>query len=170
MNEHCYEYKDKIYPIYLKDGPGSRFIEPFARFFCKGHGVNIGYGDSHGKIFDQNCLFLDLRDGIDCSALDLPLLSLDFVFSSHCLEHLTDWKSSLNNWVARLRVGGCLFLYLPHHDMEYWRPENNSKHKSIIFEDDLVSFLRKLYFEPLFVTGRDLYWSYSCVGWKTRML
>lgn len=165
MND-LYEYKGRMYPAYLKAGPGSRFIEEFARFYCRGEGINIGYGSDAGKIFKDDCLFLDIKDGIDCTELKID--PVDFIFSSHCLEHLLDWKRVLVNWSQCLRIGGCLFLYLPHFDMEYWRPENNKKHKAIIFPNDLESHLSNLGFDPLFVTGRDLYWSYCCVGWKPK--
>jgi trans-aconitate methyltransferase len=44
------------------------------------------------------------------------------VFSSHCLEHITDWNAELDRWVQRLAPGGILFLYLPHPDCEIWHP------------------------------------------------
>lgn len=161
-----FRYKDKIYPEYLKNGPGSRFISEFAKKYCKGRGINIGYGSEDGKIFQDNCLFLDILNGQDCNTLSLEDKSLDFVFSSHTLEHLNDWKFSLSNWTEKLKTNGVLFLYLPHPDMEYWRPENNKKHKFIIVPDDIFSFFAKLGFDPIFITGRDLYWSFCCVGFK----
>lgn len=40
--------------------------------------------------------------------------SLDFVFSSHLLEHIEDYKSALKEWWRVLKLGGCMVLYLPH--------------------------------------------------------
>ena len=49
----------------------------------------------------------------------LPMYSdgcMDFVFSSHTLEHLTDYKAALKEWWRVLKIGGYLCLYLPHKD------------------------------------------------------
>jgi SAM-dependent methyltransferase len=48
--------------------------------------------------------------------------SMDFVFSSHCLEHIEDWQAALDEWTQKVRAGGHLFLYLPHPDCAIWRP------------------------------------------------
>jgi SAM-dependent methyltransferase len=48
--------------------------------------------------------------------------SVDFVFSSHCLEHISDWQSALKEWVAKLKPGGIVFLYLPHPECAIWHP------------------------------------------------
>lgn len=42
--------------------------------------------------------------------------SMDFVFSSHLLEHIIDYKSSLKEWWRLIKTGGHLVLYLPHKD------------------------------------------------------
>jgi SAM-dependent methyltransferase len=46
--------------------------------------------------------------------------SLDFVFSSHCLEHNQNWREILQEWVSKLKPGGVAFLYLPHPDCAIW--------------------------------------------------
>lgn len=43
--------------------------------------------------------------------------SLDFVYSSHCLEHMIDVKIALYNWFRVLKAGGYLILYIPHRDL-----------------------------------------------------
>jgi SAM-dependent methyltransferase len=48
--------------------------------------------------------------------------SLDFVFSSHCLEHIESWQQSLGEWIGKLKPGGYVFLYLPHPDCAIWHP------------------------------------------------
>jgi len=160
-----FEYKGISYPEYLKEGPGSRFITEFAKEFCKGKGINIGYGSD--KVFD-NCILFDIKDGYDCNSIPyIDDMSLDFVFSSHTLEHMNDWQYSLNDWHKKLKKDGCLFLYLPHYTMEYWKPENNKKHKHILFPEDIKHFLSNtLEMKNVIVTGVDLYWSYCAVGFK----
>lgn len=53
------------------------------------------------------------------SAEDLSLFasaSMDFVFSSHLLEHIIDYKAALKEWWRVIKQGGCLALYLPHKE------------------------------------------------------
>lgn len=53
----------------------------------------------------------------DCSKLDLfAAESMDFVYSAHTLEHVVDFKATLQEWFRLLKVGGYLVLYLPHRD------------------------------------------------------
>src|SRR5574337_580257 len=40
----------------------------------------------------------------------------DFVFSSHLLEHIDDYKAALAEWWRVIKPGGHLVLYLPHKD------------------------------------------------------
>ena len=37
-----YEYKGSLYPTYIKHGKANKYIEPFAKEFCKGKGLDIG--------------------------------------------------------------------------------------------------------------------------------
>lgn len=43
--------------------------------------------------------------------------SLDFVHSSHCLEHLVDPIEGLKNWVRTIREGGHLIVTVPDEDL-----------------------------------------------------
>jgi len=40
--------------------------------------------------------------------------SMDFVFSSHLLEHITDYEAALKEWWRVIKQDGHLILYLPH--------------------------------------------------------
>lgn len=43
--------------------------------------------------------------------------SMNFVYSSHLLEHIAEWRAALREWWRVIRVGGYLVLYLPHEDL-----------------------------------------------------
>lgn len=43
--------------------------------------------------------------------------SLDFVHSSHCLEHMVDPRVALANWLRILRPGGHLICIVPDEDL-----------------------------------------------------
>jgi hypothetical protein len=46
------------------------------------------------------------------------------VFSSHCLEHISDWDKALDAWISKVKPGSILFLYLPHPSCKLWHMSN----------------------------------------------
>jgi ADP-heptose:LPS heptosyltransferase/predicted SAM-dependent methyltransferase len=62
--------------------------------------------------------------------------SMDFVFSSHLLEHLEDPKKALKEWTRVIKDGGYLCLYLPHEDLypKVGDPGANPDHKHNLSE------------------------------------
>ena len=96
--------------------------------------------------------------------MKLPEGEWDYVFSSHCLEHLPNYVEALLHWKSRIRPGGTLFLYLPHPDMKYWRPENCRKHLHLFRPGDIADCLRSLGFVNVIHSERDLAWSFAVVG------
>lgn len=85
-------------------------------------GVDVGGGPcpmSGVKVVEDNA-------EINAFNLDEKPESLDFIFSSHCIEHLQkdEWKKALKHWWECLKINGVLFLYLPH-EKSGWNPETN---------------------------------------------
>lgn len=65
--------------------------------------------------------------------------SMDYVFSSHFLEHVTDYRACLAEWWRTIKTGGFLVLYLPHAD-HYPRigcPGANPDHKHDFRPEDI---------------------------------
>lgn len=92
--------------------------------FCLGSGIEIGAGKTP-RCPRERTLFLDKNIGdkdatenadiiSDASKIPLPDESMDFVFSSHVLEHMQNTIATLNEWMRVLRPGGVIFLILPH--------------------------------------------------------
>ncbi len=112
-----WEYDGELYPDYLNQGNAAQFIRHVAEPYCIGNGLDIGggpWGFPGARVVDngtENAMRLDVADG-----------SLDYIFSSHCLEHLTEPSAAIKLWASKLRRGGSLFLYLPHPSMKLWRP------------------------------------------------
>jgi SAM-dependent methyltransferase len=107
------------YPSYLNAGNAMKFIQDIALEYCKGIGLDIGAGQFPlpGAIpIDQN-----MYNNAYCLS-SFPDSSVDYVFSSHCLEHLQHWDRAIVEWIRVLKPGGILFLYLPHESMEMWHP------------------------------------------------
>lgn len=155
-----FEYKGGIYPDYLKGGNAVQFITPMARHFCKGKGLDVGAG--HWPFWEAQPV--ELRDGGD--AMNLPEGEFDYLFSSHCLEHLQNPIAALRHWRDRLKTGGVLFLYLPHPDMEYWRPENCAKHLHEWQPAQMARIVREIGFTNVLHSERDLAWGFAVVGFK----
>lgn len=136
-----------------------QFIAPIAKYFCQGDGLDIG----GGKWPLEGAISVDISMGKNIE-LFFPDGKYDYIFSSHCLEHLVNPIAALELWKNRIHHGGVLFLYLPHPDMEYWRPENNRKHLHSWYPDQMVDILSTLGFKDIICSQRDMMWSFSVVG------
>ena len=117
--------KSKLYPDYLKRGNMSQGIKSLAEKYCLGKGVDVGAG-----IWPiLGARVIEIQKDENAYVIKEHNNSLDFVFSSHCLEHLDKWHDALREWYRVLRDGGVLFLYLPHSSYEMWLPGVNKYHK-----------------------------------------
>jgi SAM-dependent methyltransferase len=113
-------YRGNYYPDYLTVGGASPAIYSTAVKHCQGKGADIGAG-----LWPlAGAIPVDLARGAGSgqNISDFGECSLDYVFSSHCLEHIEDWRSSLVDWLKRLKPGGIIFLYLPHPECAIWQP------------------------------------------------
>jgi FkbM family methyltransferase len=98
-----------------------------------GSGIDIGGGydtlqTPHGTVRSW-----DIKDGDAVYMHNVPDNSYDFVYSSHCLEHLTDVLSALKNWVRILKTGGYLFVAVPDwelYEQKNWPSKFNTDHKA----------------------------------------
>ena len=100
------------------------------------------------------------------NALNLPYKEMDYIFSSHCLEHLNDWTRVLDYWKDNLKEGGVLFLYLPDHSQIYWRPWFNKKHVNVFTKEIIYSYFYDNGFKNIFISGTDLNNSFMIFGEK----
>jgi SAM-dependent methyltransferase len=161
---NIFDYKGKRYPTYLRDGNAMRFVKEAAQYFCLGEGLDVGCGEWPLP----GALPVDLKNGGDAN--DLPHGAYDYIFSSHCLEHVVNPVATLEHWKSRLLANGILFLYLPHPDMEYWLPQNCRKHLHSWTPAAMVKVLTDLKFEDIIHSERDLMWSFAVVArarWTT---
>lgn len=163
-------FKGRRYPKLQSEGNAAKFAIPFALEICKGDGVDIGCNNEEWKFPGAKCIDIAL---CDCDAMNLPFKDgeLDYVFSSHCLEHLENWVSALDHWNKKLKVGGTMFLYLPNmEEQQYWRPWNNRKHIHYLTPRILREFFldRECEWENPYITqGYDLNSSFYVVVDKT---
>jgi hypothetical protein len=103
--------------------------EGFFDKYCQGEGLDIGCGAD--PIVD-GCSGWDMVNGDAQYLASIPDESFDFVYSSHCLEHMVDVRVALANWFRVIRPGGYLLLYIPHRDLyekrrrlpSQWNPDH----------------------------------------------
>lgn len=163
MEVKTFEYRGERFPAYIRDGNAAQFIEPAARRFCIGTGLDVGCG----KWPLYGSIGIDLALGGDAMALpEHHAEGWPYIFSSHCLEHLADPIGALQHWRHRLQPGGVLFLYLPHPAMTYWLPQNCRKHLHSWRPEDMARIVRDLGFVDVIHSERDLAWSFAVVGIK----
>ncbi|MCC6142336.1 MAG: methyltransferase domain-containing protein [Candidatus Hydrogenedentes bacterium] len=99
--------------------------------YCLGRGCEIGPGmnpqtdpartiylDRYTRYRGQRML-VDLVS--DAEQLPLATGSMDYLFSSHALEHCPNTLAVLREWQRVLRPGGRLVLRLPHRDKTFDR-------------------------------------------------
>lgn len=159
-----FEYKGVDYPEYIRQGNAVENIVPFAQKFCQGRGLDIGgTPDWH---FPGSAIINPLFGEHTATNLPDAHIKWDYIFSSHCLEHLGNYVEALELWRDALRTNGQLFLYLPHPDMRYWKPQHCRKHLHSFWPSQIVELLQDLNFIDVFHSERDLYYSFAVTGVK----
>ena len=118
--------------------------------YLNGMGVDIGCGNDKVK---PDAIGIDKNQSSDATiiwsdlnALPFKSRSLDYVFSSHCLEDLRDKYSALVEWLRILKPGGYLILYLPHKSYypNIGTPFANKDHYEDIDENDIIQVLEAI--------------------------
>ena len=154
----------KLYPDYLKFGAAVEAVKPLAAKYCQGRGVDIGASDwplPGARAIEDN----EEENAYRINEADA---SLDFVFSSHTLEHLDKPWDALTEWGRVLRDDGILFLYLPHPACLMWKAEHLKFH---LWNPDPASLEQHLAadndYEILYITYLpDAFFSFVVVARK----
>lgn len=158
------EFKGEVYLKIQSEGFASEFCFPFAKKFCKGKGYDIGCNRLEWCF--PGAIPIDPKIDDRYHALELPENEVDYIFSSHCLEHLHFWVDVLDYWHETLREGGILFLYLPDFSQKYWRPWHNRKHLNAFTPEIIKTYFDDKGFKNVFLSGIDLNNSFIIFGEK----
>lgn len=110
----------------------------FATRYFVGDGVDIGGRPDPLSLYREffpaiaSLKTWDLDDGDAQLMAGVADARFDFVFSSHCLEHLRDPSEGLRNWFRILKPGGHLVAAIPEEDLYeqgVWPSTHNRDHK-----------------------------------------
>ena len=119
-----------------------RSREGFFDLYCRGRGIDIGVGRIDSVGADPLLPDIDTWDKDNGDAtfmIGVQDETYDFVYSSHCLEHIENPALALKNWFRILKPGGFLLLYVPHRDLYESRTELpsvwNGDHKFFLLPD-----------------------------------
>lgn len=156
-------FNGRLYPEFQANGNASKFAIPFAMEVCKGEGYDIGCMKPEWSLPGSIPIDISFENGYH--ALNLPK-NVDYIFSSHCLEHIDDWVDTMDYWYEKINKNGTLFLYLPDYSQEYWRPWNNKKHRQIFSPNIIEDYMKSKGYTNIFISGVDLNNSFMVMGTK----
>jgi SAM-dependent methyltransferase len=97
-----------------------------------GKGLDIGAGDDPVRP-DVQRFDVEHGDANRVTAFVTDLESFDYVYSSHCLEHMHDPAVALADWWKLVKPGGTMMVIVPDEDLYeqgYWPSIFNSDHKA----------------------------------------
>jgi len=106
----------------------------FLKYLC-GAGIDVGCGGDALEVEDGAVVPYDRKIDPSHDAGTLAGVadgSLDFLYSSNCLEHLPDPEAALRNWLRVVRPGGHILFTVPDEDLYeqgVWPSRWNRDHK-----------------------------------------
>jgi len=125
--------------------------------YTRGRGLDLGCGPNKAfphmlgvdDLTDTSLFRIHIQPNIvaSCERLDMfGSASMDFVYSSHLLEHIEDHESALKEWWRLVKPGGHLVLYLPHRDLypRIGTKGANPDHKHDFAPEDIVTVMKGL--------------------------
>lgn len=149
------EHQGNLYQHHESIGNAMQWILPLAKYYCKGVGLDLGYYKEDWKF--PGAIGVDPAIDYRYDAMCLPpsFDEYDFIVTSHMLEHVKEnWNIVLDYWLSKIKIGGILFMYLPHKSQTYWHPSSNRKHVHSFDGSEIGDYLRSLG-HKVFVGGCD---------------
>ncbi len=148
--------------------------------YLHGDGIDIGAGPDPLVVEQGTVRAWDVQDGDAQIMAGVADGTYDFVYSSHCLEHMRSVEESLRNWLRILKPGGFLYTVVPDYvlyEKMVWPSRFNGDHKQSFsflipriavrrdnhfhIEQDLFPLMRALGAEPAHFTVEDNGFNYN---------
>lgn len=140
----------------------------------QGQGIDIGCGND--PIFEDVRRF-DIGDGDANKITKYVKEKFDYVFSSHCLEHMENPKKALKEWWDLLKYNGYMYIIVPDEDLYEqgnW-PSSNVDHRTTFtiskknswspVSYNILDLIKKLpHAKILKIEQQDMGYDYSLVG------
>lgn len=101
--------------------------------YLNGNGLDIGAGPDVLVVPNGQVRAWDKGDGDAQYLATLDDDSFDFVYSSHCLEHVVDVRVALKNWARVCRKTGFLYVVVPEwtlYEHRHWPSLHNPEHRT----------------------------------------
>lgn len=155
MQIETIEFKDARYPAFQARGFAAKFAFPFAKEIIGDGKEGYDIGCNRIEWSYPGSYPIDPVIATSYDAMNLPK-KVEYIFSSHALEHIPNWVSVLEYWASKIKRGGILFLYLPDYSQKYWRVWSNRKHIHTFTPEIIRDYLNDCgLFENIFVSGID---------------
>jgi SAM-dependent methyltransferase len=143
-----------------------------ARYLSGAHILDIGFRGHSGvqQPIVPQAIGIDLDyPGYDGVRLPFADGSQDAVYSSHCLEHMTDPVGALRDWLRVLRVGGFVVAAVPHQHLYEKRarpPSSWNRHHRRFFTPASLLALFEEAWEPnsyriRALSDNDMFYDYA---------
>lgn len=117
-------------------------------FFTKymsGNGLDIGYAGyvNGSQPILHNAVGVDMNyPGYNGKILPFPDNSQDYVYNSHCLEHIESYKTAIQEWYRVTKVNGHIIIIVPHqylYEKQWSLPSKwNGDHKRFYTPSNLL--------------------------------
>ena len=116
-----------------------RSRSPEYKTYFTGTGLDINYDTSDAlansitNLYSaKDCRYYDLSANNPELCQNVLDCSVDYLHSSHVLEHLGDIRRAITNWIRVVKVGGYLVIVVPDEHMyekDKWPSNMNTSHK-----------------------------------------
>lgn len=102
----------KTYENKLKNG--------FFDKYMSGYGAEVGYAGYEQGVMPilERCDGYDMdTPGYDGKMIPVVDCHYDWLYSSHCLEHISDYKAAIREWFRVVKPKGFIITVVPHRDL-----------------------------------------------------
>jgi SAM-dependent methyltransferase len=121
----CHNDIDLVFKQRIGEESSKTYIEKhqngFFKTYMSGTGCEIGYAGyvpGSRPILYPNCHGFDLNTpGYDGKHIPVENNHYPWLYSSHTLEHIQDYKETIREWYRVVRSGGYIVTVVPHRDL-----------------------------------------------------